>query len=83
MMRLFAVTVVAFPVSLFSGVLAAQNRPAPKSVVIFLDDFHIDFQNTPKLRTGIQTSDGAIVGSGTSRRDSFGWPFLRLHSPDE
>jgi hypothetical protein len=59
-----AVAVVAFLLSLFSGISPAQNLLTPKSVVIFLDDLHIDFQNTPKLRTGFKQATQRLLAAG-------------------
>ena len=45
--------IVAIVASLFSSPAFGQDGNAPKSVVIFLDDFHIDFRNTPKRREAL------------------------------
>jgi len=44
--------------------MGQDDGHAPRAVVIFLDDFHIDFQNTPKLRTGFKRATERLVAAG-------------------
>jgi hypothetical protein len=42
----------------------AFGQDANRTVLLFLDDLHIDFQNTPKLRTGIVHTTDRLLAAG-------------------
>lgn len=42
----------------------ALGQDANRTVLVFLDDLHIDFQNTPKLRTGIVHATDRLLAAG-------------------
>ena len=69
-------------VSVFTSPAMGQDGQAPGAVMIFLDDFHIDFQNTPKLRTGFKRATERLVATGRAVAVVSDGPFLRFHSPD-
>ena len=45
---------------------SAQDRITPKVVVIFLDDFHISFRDTPRLRTAMKRIREQLATAGWS-----------------
>src|SRR3954467_8203441 len=45
---------VALLVALCGGAARGQDAPQRNVVLVFVDDLHIDFGNTPRLRTGLQ-----------------------------
>src|SRR4051812_22329197 len=64
-LRGFTIAVVLF-VALCGGTVRGQDGPQRNVVLIFVDDLHIDFSNTPKLRTGLQQATDRLLASGAS-----------------
>ena len=56
--------ILAAVASVCTSPAAGQDGNAPRAVVIFLDDFHIDFQNTPNLRTGFKQGTARLLAAG-------------------
>src|SRR3954470_12157718 len=64
-MRGLAVGVISCAV-LFSGAVRGQDRAERNVVLLFVDDLHIDFANTPRLRTGVRQATERLLASGRS-----------------
>ena len=56
--------ILAAVASLFTSATMGQDRITPRPVLIFLDDLHIEFQNTPKLRTGFLRATERLLAAG-------------------
>ena len=45
---------------------SGQDRATPQTVLLFIDDLHIGFASTPKLRTGVRQATERLLASGRS-----------------
>lgn len=52
--------------SVATSQVSAQDRATPKAVVVFLDDFHILFRDTPRLRTAMKRIRERLMTAGWS-----------------
>lgn len=55
---------VVIVVLLFSGALRGQDRTERESVLLFVDDLHIDFVSTPVLRSQLRQVVDRLLDSG-------------------
>jgi hypothetical protein len=62
--RPIVASILAALMSLLTSPTMGQDRPAPRSVVIFIDDFYIQFQNTPTLRRGVLQAVARLLAAG-------------------
>jgi hypothetical protein len=62
--RHLAACIVAALGSLVASVTFGQDTNANRTVLIFLDDLHIEFRNTPSLRTGIHRAIERLLAAG-------------------
>ena len=62
--RYLVAIVLAALVSLFTSPTIGQDRTAPRSVAIVVDELHIDFQNTLGLRTGFKQATERLLAAG-------------------
>jgi hypothetical protein len=50
----------------FSADTSSQDRATPQTVLIFIDDLHIGFANTPSLRSGLVHATERLLAAGRS-----------------
>ena len=61
--RLISCLFTAIALTLSTGAFG-QDQNRSLAVVIFLDDLHINFQSTPKLRTGLKQATSRLLAAG-------------------
>lgn len=51
-------------IGLLLAEVSSQGQQAGRTVLFFIDDLHIEFRNTPRLRTGMRQATERLLGAG-------------------
>ena len=62
--RHLGVCILAIITTLGSSIGFGQDANSKGAVLIFLDDLHIEFRNTPRLRTGLRQAVERVLAAG-------------------